>query len=199
MAGKALPLFAAAAAALFLIPKKRKGTGPKVKSPENGDDDPNITLSGTQSGWSWRVRRVPSQPGFADLYFGEIKSPSPESIWIAAHDKGRSNPTEAKLLAWERIADEVSAMEQASFNWEPARFNFEAQLREKYPHVSLSLLDKGAMVKNGIQCHWAIMDILPPIDPGAYAGFTICPSINEQISAFSDSIPAIKKDLGIVQ
>jgi len=201
MAKSALPLIVGAGAAVFLLMPKKKKT-PVVKKNGNGNGngtktDPNIVMSGTKSEWGWRVRKEPGQPGFADRYFGEVKDPAAALTWETVHDTGRSKPDEAKLLAWERIAQELADEASQTFNWEPARAHNEGKLREQYPDASLSVLDTGSMSKNGVKCNWAIMDVLPPIEPGAYAGFVICPKTNEQISRFGNSIASIKQVLEI--
>lgn len=202
MAGKsALPLIIGAGAAAFLLmPKKKRAPSTKEGNGTNGDEakkDPNIVMEGVKADWGWRVRKQPGQPGFGDLYFGEVKAPGAALTWTLAHEDGRSKPDEAKLLAWERIAHELEAESLQTFNWEPARSHNEAELREKFPESSLSILDTGEMMKGTVKCHWAIMGVLPPVEPGAYAGFVICPTTNEQISRFSNSIAAIKTALEI--
>ena len=203
MAGKsALPLIAAAGAAAFLLmPKKKKAVSTKEgNGKKNGNGtkkDPNIVMEGVKAEWGWRVRKQPGEPGFGDLYFGEVKQPGAALTWTQVHEDGRQKPDEAKLLAWERIAQELEAEAKTTFNWEPARAHNEAKLREQFPEASLSVLETGSMMKGQVKCHWAIMDVLPPIEPGAYAGFVICPSTNEQASRFSNSIASIKAALEI--
>lgn len=204
MAKSALPLIAAAGAAAFLLmPKKKKketkASNGNGKTNGNGEKvDPNIVLSGTVQEWGWRVRKIPGQPGFADMFQGEIKGPKAAITWSPAHPNPRNNQKDAKNLALEQIALALQEEAQTTFNWEPARAHNEAKLREQFPDASLSILETGSMTKSNVKCHWAIMDVLPPIEPGAYAGFLICPTTNEQASRFSNSIASIKSALEIV-
>lgn len=199
MAGKsAVPLvLGAGVAAYLLMPKKKKAATTTKKNGNGAKTDSNIVLSGKSGEWEWRVRKEPGQPGFASLHWGEVKSPKSAISWEKAHEKGMSKADDAKLLALEYIAKAQAAEAEQKFNWEPARSHNEAKLREQYPGVSLSVLETGSQMNGDVKCHWAIMDVLPPIDPGAYAGFMICPATNEQVSRFSNSIAAIKTALEI--
>lgn len=186
MAKSALPIAAAAGAAVLLLMPKKK---PKRK--KTGDND----TSGVMSGWGWRVRKD------GDLFFGEVRKVEggTKAPWLPVHDKGRPNIREARLLAWERIAQEtaVSPPIPSEFNWEPARAHSESELRKEYPGVTLAIMEHGSFVGNSGKCNWAIMSVSPRIPEGGYAGFLICPSTGESQSRFSDSIPNIKSALEI--
>ena len=109
---KVLPLVVAGAAVYLLMPKKkakkkvRRANGKKA----NGNGDPNIVKSGTQDGWGWQVRRVDSEPGFADLYLGEVNAPDSKE-WSKVHPDGRSSIEQARLLALEAIAKAIQDLE----------------------------------------------------------------------------------------
>ncbi len=197
----ALPLIlGAGAAAYLLMPKKKKKAKSKPNGKTNGNGeptDPNIVLSGKHSTFNWQVRKVSAAKGFAPKHFGEIKGQFDEAF-ERVHDDGRSDPDQARLLALEAIAIRLQeAGDPSKFNWDAAFAANQEKLRGDYPQASLGILETGAQMMDGVQCYWAIADVLPPIKPGAFAGFVICPSSGEQISRFSNSIASIKAELGI--
>lgn len=200
----ALPLIAAAGAAAFLLTKKKKKPAKKKPPTENGSGngegevDQSIVLSGDIQGWRWRVRKVRVESGLGNRFQGEVKGPEVAITWTPAHDELQLRKEIAKNLALEYIAIALEGdAVPITFSWEPARYNSENSLREQFPGVSLGMLDSGAMMVGDIECQWAIMEVLPPIEPGAYAGFVICPKTGEQSSRFSDSIASIKQALEI--
>ena len=88
-------------ARLIALEAIAKAIAGKDEDQKNGG--PLIVDAGSANGWAWRVRTLPGDPGFGDLFFGEIQAPDSDE-WIAAHTDGAQSKVNAKALALEKIA-----------------------------------------------------------------------------------------------
>lgn len=175
------------AAAIVLSPKKKKSAG------KTGTKDA-AAASGSMNGYDWQVQEATKGEGFAMTYLASFRKTGANS-WNKLDF--RDSIEDATLIAKEAILAAVSGELEKDFNWGPAMGVNTDRLRKDFPGTSLDVVETGKFMRAGGVCQWAIAAVSPPIAPGAYAGFVICPGTQEQDSGFSDSIAAIKTELGI--
>ncbi len=183
-----IPLILGVGAVALVFGSKKKSGGTKL-----GTKEP-VAASGSMNGYDWQVQESTKGEGFATSYLASFRKTG-SNAWNKLDF--RDTIEDATLIAKEAILAAVTGELEKEFNWGPAMGVNTDRLRKDFPGTSLDIVERGKMMRDGGVCQWAIAAVSPPIAPGAYAGFVICPSAQEEDSGFGDSIAAIKTHLGI--